>query len=77
MRSTRVRVAWWRLTVLAAGATFILGGCDPQLRGTVEDGIITLSQSLLGSILQALIAVGQEATSQTASAISQIAPNLA
>jgi len=74
MRRLRHRFAWGRLVVLAAGATFILSGCDPQFQSTVENGIITVSQSFLGSILQALIAVGQEASNQTASAINHLAP---
>ena len=73
MPATRHRIAW-RLAALAAGASFILGGCDPGLRSTVENGIITLSQSLLGSILQAVIGVAQEAGNQTARVISDAAP---
>ena len=60
MRTTRHRIPWRRLALLAAGATFFLSGCDPQLRASVESGIITLSTSFLGSLLQAFIQLAQE-----------------
>lgn len=46
-----------RLAVLAMGSTLFLGDCDPTVRSTVEDGIISSSTSLFGSFLQAYIQV--------------------
>jgi hypothetical protein len=74
MRSTRQRLPWHRLALLAAGATFFLSGCDPQIRSTVENGIITLSTSLLSSVLQAFIQLAQEANQQTARAVLDLTP---
>lgn len=74
MRTIRYGPAWRRLALLAAGATFFLSGCDPQLRATVENGIISVSTSLLGSLLQALIQLGQEADQQTARAVLDLMP---
>jgi hypothetical protein len=72
MRTTHHRPAWRRLALLAAGTTFILSGCDPELRATVEDGIITLSQSLLGSLLQALLELAQESNDATARLLTDL-----
>ncbi len=52
---------WWRLAMLAAGSAFFLGGCDPTLRATVENGIISSSTAFLGSLLQAILQLVQEA----------------
>lgn len=52
-RSTIVRIA-------LPAAFLLLTGCNETLRTTVEDGIITSSTALLGSALQAVIAVVQE-----------------
>lgn len=50
------RFQW--LATLATGATlFQLGGCDPTLRATLEDGAINVSTSLLTSVLQAVVQV--------------------
>lgn len=46
------------LATLAGAA--ILGGCDPTLRGTTENGLINLSTSFFASFLQAVIQVFQE-----------------
>ena len=62
MRTIHQRIPWRRLALLAAGTTFLMSGCDPQLRATVENGIISMSTSLLGALLQAVIAVAQEGT---------------
>ena len=72
------RRAYWRLAALtAAGSTFILSGCDPQLRATVESGIITLSTSLLASIMRALTDLGGEASDQPARVLTELGPILA
>jgi len=62
------------VALLTAGATFFLGGCDPQLRATVEDGIISVSTSLLSSLLQAFIQLAQEADQQTARLMTDLGP---
>ena len=61
MRKSTLRTYWWKISALAAGMTFFLGGCDPQLRATIEDGIITTSTSLFASVMQALIQLAAEA----------------
>ena len=65
------------ITSTYAGATFLLSGCDPQIRSTVENGIITLSTSLLSSVLQAFIQLAAEADQQTARAVLDLTPILA
>ena len=70
----RNRIPWRRLALLTVGATFFMSGCDPQLRTTVEDGIITVSTSLLGSLLQAFIQLAGEADEQTAKLLTGFGP---
>jgi len=60
-RYNRRSLWWWRLSILAAGSALFLGGCDPTLRATVEDGIISSSTAFLGSLLQAILQLVQEA----------------
>lgn len=36
-------------------------GCNPTVRQTVEDGVITSSTALLGSVFTALVQVAQDA----------------
>lgn len=43
------------------GSTLFLGGCDPTLRATVEDGIIASATSFTTSFMAALIQVLTEA----------------
>ena len=74
MRTFHHRLPWRRLALLAAGTTFFMSGCDPQLRATVENGIITVSQSLLASILQAFIQLGAEADAPTARLLTDLGP---
>jgi hypothetical protein len=74
MRTILARISWRRVVLLAAGATFFLGGCDPQLRETIESGIISASTSLLGSLLQAFVQLAQEANQQTARILSDLGP---
>lgn len=74
MRRIHQRMPWRRLAILGAGATFILSGCDPQLRATVESGIITLSQSLLGSIFQALLQLSAETDTTAARVVTDLGP---
>jgi hypothetical protein len=65
------------MVLTAAGTTFILSGCDPTVRSTVEDGIITLSTSLLASVFRALTELASEAGEQTARALTELAPMFA
>ena len=58
MRVTRQKVRWLRLATLAMGTTFFLNGCDPSIKATIEDGIITLANSFLTALLQALVELG-------------------
>lgn len=51
-----------RLALLGSGTALFLQGCDPTLRATTENGLITLSTSFLASFLRAAIEVAQEAT---------------
>ena len=74
MRTIPPRISWRRVALLTAGATFFLGGCDPELRATIESGIISASTSLLGSLLQAFIQLAQEANEQTARALADLGP---
>jgi len=62
MRKVRSLIPWRYVAMMSAGATFFLGGCDAELRSTVENGIISVSQSFLASLLQAFLQLGQEAT---------------
>ncbi|TWT46189.1 hypothetical protein RAS1_26370 [Phycisphaerae bacterium RAS1] len=59
MRGMNARI---RRTGVAAllGATFFLGGCDAQLRTTVENSIISVSNGLLTASLNALIQLAAE-----------------
>lgn len=50
-----------KAAVLALGSALILNGCDPTLRTTTENGIISASTAALGSFLQALVAVAGDA----------------
>jgi hypothetical protein len=56
---SRPIVRWRRrsLAALLVGSSALLTGCDPTLRATVEQGIITSSTSLLTSFYQALLQV--------------------
>ncbi len=61
------RTTWLRrLAAASLGTTLLLGDCDPTIQGTVEDGIINVSTTLLTSTFQALIQIFSEAQSTTA-----------
>ena len=77
MLTIRYRFPWQRAALLTAGATFFLGGCDPQLRATIENGIISASTSFFASLLQALIELAAEANDQSARVVSELAPIVA
>lgn len=69
----KFRLYGWRWLALAtAGTTFFMSGCDPTLRTTVENGIITLSQSLLASLLRVFIDLAKEKSSQTATLLNDL-----
>ncbi len=55
---------WSAAAALAASALFSTG-CDPTIQATVQNGIITTSQSLLTATLQAITALIHERNSQT------------
>jgi hypothetical protein len=65
MRVTRVKVRWLRLATLASGSALFLNGCDPSVKATIEDGIITLANSFLTALLQAFVQLGAEAAQTT------------
>ena len=77
MRSCQKRIPWRRLALAAAGTTFILSGCDPQLRATVENGFISLSTSALTAVMRALLELWQESGDATARLLSDLGPVLA
>lgn len=45
-----------------AGSALLLGGCDPTIQTTVENGIITATNSLIASFFQAVLQLAQEDT---------------
>jgi hypothetical protein len=47
-------------------------GCDPTIRATTENGIISLSQSFFGAFLQALVQLGAEAKTTTAQTVRHV-----
>lgn len=55
-KAAQVKIAAW-----LCGSTLFLGGCDPTLRATVEDGIIASATSFTTSFMAALIQVLTEA----------------
>lgn len=57
------------LALSGAGTVALFEGCDPTLRATAEDGIITTANGLFASLLRALIELGQEQPQQTVQAI--------
>lgn len=60
MVTTRKRKLRSFIAAMACGSAFLLGGCDPTLRATTENGIINLSTALLNALVQATIQVYQE-----------------
>lgn len=59
----RARLARW--IVLLGSTSFILAGCDPGIRSTVENGIISVSNAALLALFQAGIQLFQEAQTTT------------
>lgn len=77
MRKWLNRAGRWRLIAAAGGTTFFLEGCDPTIRTTVEDGVITTVNSLWAAVLRALIELGQEANDQgTARVLTDVAERI-
>ncbi len=62
--SIELRLMRWAAPLL--GTTFLFGDCDPTLRTTAENGIITAVNSLFAAFLQALVQLGAEDSSTTA-----------
>lgn len=54
MSKPGVRPRRARMLALLLGSPFLLGGCDPTIQATVENGIINVSTSLLSSTFQAI-----------------------
>lgn len=59
MRGTSVRIRRGAAATLI-GSTFLLGGCDQQLRTTVENSVITVSNGLLTATFNALLQLAIE-----------------
>ncbi len=53
------------VAVALAAAALFSTGCDPTIQATVQNGIITSSQSLLSAFLQAVTALIAEKNSST------------
>jgi hypothetical protein len=59
----------WLQIVAVVGLLSLTTGCDPTLRTSVENGIISVSTSFFGSLLQAFLALAtQQATGTTTGA---------
>ena len=52
-----------RFTMALSGGLFLLNGCDPTIRSTVENGIITVTNSFITSLFQAGLQVAADAGS--------------
>ena len=59
------RIRLWTFLALAGGTTFFLSGCDPTLQSTIEDGVINVSSSFIGSFFRALVELAAEASTTT------------
>ncbi len=59
-RGTMLSTEAWLLATLG-GLLALVSGCDPTIKATVEDGVITVSQSLFGAFITALIQLAGEA----------------
>ncbi len=64
----RLNNAFWRTMITLTGSVMFLQGCDPTLRATVEDGLITTSTSLFGAFMRAFINVASESAVANAEA---------
>jgi hypothetical protein len=58
-RSPRGVESWLLATI--GGLLSLVCGCDPTIRATVENGVISLSQTLFGSFITALVQLAGEA----------------
>lgn len=61
-----------RLAAFASGSVLFLGSCDPTIRATVENGLITTSTSLFGAILRAVFELASERQTNTAKAVMEV-----
>ncbi len=57
----------WGLLAVVLLAVFITG-CDPTIRATVENGVISSSTALFGSFLRAAIELWQESVTANSTA---------
>ena len=55
MRNRLGRVGNGWLLAAASGLLWLLCGCDPTIKATAENGLITVSQSFLTAFLQAAV----------------------
>lgn len=55
-----IRRRVWSVFAVGLGTAFILGGCDPTIQATVENGIITSANAALGSLFQAGLQLANE-----------------
>lgn len=60
MRPAHLQRCLIRAAIVLAGSSFFLNGCDPGIRTTVENGIISTTQAGLASFFQALLQVANE-----------------
>ncbi len=55
----------WLPVLAVVGLLTLSTGCDPTLRASVEDGVISVSTAFFGSLLQALVTLGTEQATGT------------
>ena len=48
------------LAAVVAGSLLLTTGCDPTTQTTLENGVISASQSLFGAFLRAVLEIGAE-----------------
>ncbi|MBK8913965.1 MAG: hypothetical protein IPM64_05050 [Phycisphaerales bacterium] len=61
MKTRFLRPWLMRSALLLSGTSLFLNGCDPGIRSTVENGLITTTQAGLSSVFQAMLQLWQEA----------------
>jgi len=66
MRTTRANGWVIKLATLTAGTTLFLNGCDPSVKSTFENGVISVANSFLTALFQSFIQLGTEAAQSSA-----------
>jgi len=65
-RGWRVKLVRTVTALALGGSAFQLGGCDPNVRGTLLGGLETTSQTLAGSLISAFfLSLANDATDGT------------